>query len=341
LAHHRDDQRETVAHKLLRGSGPLDLAGMPAERPLSAPSATLLIRPLIAIARQDLERYAQRIGLKWREDASNSDLRHRRNRLRHRVLPRLAAGPGLDRLDRLGKNLRERTEALAIQLEKEIFCARRGAAALRPQALAMNGEHLLSLPEPLARRLIERGLERLGSPASPTSAALRQLRLPASSRPDSLELSPGLSLKTSSEDGYWWLEDRRASEDFRPRPLIENERNCLSEWGLDIHLRRAIVGDTAHRAAGAWTQLIPEACGPLTLRPARREDRILPFGRRSERDLALAEYLEKRGVNAARRAHYPVVADELGPLWPLGLPPAERARVALGRPALRITLRPR
>ena len=47
-----------------------------------------IVRPLLATRREDLRRYLTEIGQTWREDSSNRDLRHTRNRIRHGILPR-------------------------------------------------------------------------------------------------------------------------------------------------------------------------------------------------------------------------------------------------------------
>lgn len=90
LAHHADDQAETVLLQLLRGAGVPGLAAMPAARPLSANS--LLVRPLLEVPGSALEDHAIARGLLWVEDESNRDERHPRNFLRHSVFPVLARG---------------------------------------------------------------------------------------------------------------------------------------------------------------------------------------------------------------------------------------------------------
>jgi len=85
-AQHRDDQAETLLLALLRGSGPAGLAAMPPVAPLGRGR---LVRPLLEFGRAALLDYARSWKLQWLEDPSNRDLRHDRNFLRHRVLPRL------------------------------------------------------------------------------------------------------------------------------------------------------------------------------------------------------------------------------------------------------------
>jgi len=88
LAHHADDQAETVLLHLLRGSGVMGLAAMPIHRDLDGHP---LLRPLLSFSRQELLDHACSHGLQWVEDQSNGDRRHDRNFLRHDILPRLAA----------------------------------------------------------------------------------------------------------------------------------------------------------------------------------------------------------------------------------------------------------
>jgi len=87
LAHHADDQAETVLYRLLRGSGPLGLSGIPISRPLGHGE---LLRPLLKFTRQELQDYAPSTGLSWIEDESNEQLEYDRNYIRHQVIPKLA-----------------------------------------------------------------------------------------------------------------------------------------------------------------------------------------------------------------------------------------------------------
>lgn len=83
LAHHADDQAETVLMRLLRGSGLTGLSGM-AYR-----NGRGYVRPLLEITRPEIEEYLRDRGMDWRDDASNSDTMYLRNRIRHELLPLL------------------------------------------------------------------------------------------------------------------------------------------------------------------------------------------------------------------------------------------------------------
>ena len=93
-AHHQNDQAETLLLQLLRGAGPKGLAAMPAVR-LRPGWRAVQIRPLLGVARDEILGYARANNLAWVEDASNQEVRFRRNVLRHQVMPLLAeAFPG-------------------------------------------------------------------------------------------------------------------------------------------------------------------------------------------------------------------------------------------------------
>lgn len=84
LAHHQDDQAETLLLQLCRGTGVHGLAAMPAIRPFAQGK---LIRPLLDTSRESLYRYAIKQHLTWVEDESNEELDFSRNVIRHQVIP--------------------------------------------------------------------------------------------------------------------------------------------------------------------------------------------------------------------------------------------------------------
>ncbi|SES24609.1 tRNA lysidine(34) synthetase TilS [Halopseudomonas bauzanensis] len=86
LAHHADDQLETLLFRLLRGTGLRGLAGMPSSRVLGAGQ---LLRPLLPWSRQQLADWARHRQLNWIDDPANADPRYARTALRHELLPQL------------------------------------------------------------------------------------------------------------------------------------------------------------------------------------------------------------------------------------------------------------
>lgn len=96
-AHHADDNLETVLFRMLRGTGPRGLAGIPEARWLDANHRVQLIRPLLKLRRSTLEEALRE--LQEREvavDPTNRDLRLARNRLRLQTMPSLREQLGID-----------------------------------------------------------------------------------------------------------------------------------------------------------------------------------------------------------------------------------------------------
>jgi tRNA(Ile)-lysidine synthase len=110
LAHHQDDQAETLLLQLMRGAGVKGLASM-----AEVDTSSRLIRPLLALSRQEIEGYAKAHGLKWVEDDSNQNTALDRNFMRHQVLPLLASHyPGVSKtLSRTAQHMAEASDLLA------------------------------------------------------------------------------------------------------------------------------------------------------------------------------------------------------------------------------------
>ena len=156
-AHHADDQAETVLLRLLRGSGPDGLGGIP-ERSRDG----RIVRPLLGVSRAELEAYARARGLRWREDSSNTSPHYARNRLRERWLPGLARAFN----PRLLRAIADLAEAQRRDSEWIRGCVEREARArFRREGawLRISTESWQELPEALARRLAREALVRAGA----------------------------------------------------------------------------------------------------------------------------------------------------------------------------------
>lgn len=148
LAHHADDQVETILHHFLRGSGRRGLGGMRSHSPAGRSDPTLEIwRPLLGVSHAQLQDYLRQRRRSWREDSSNASLEPTRNRLRHQILPALRQTLGREiqaPLLRLAEILRDEDDFLE-QL-------------LPPDQPTWETRFLTQLPLALQRRLLLRWL---------------------------------------------------------------------------------------------------------------------------------------------------------------------------------------
>jgi tRNA(Ile)-lysidine synthase len=170
LAHHADDQAETLLLQLLRGAGVRGASAMPqiAERAVSVS----LIRPLLHCCRKEILEYAAAHELQWIDDESNADDSYPRNFLRHRILPLLEQRfPAYrDTLVRSARHFAEASDLLDDLAQQD------AAQAIQGATLAVAALQPLSLPR--ARNLLRYFLHECGTPmpqAAQLDDMLRQL----------------------------------------------------------------------------------------------------------------------------------------------------------------------
>jgi tRNA(Ile)-lysidine synthase len=154
VAHTRDDQAETLLLRLLRGAGATGLGGM-------RPRAGDVVRPLLAVSREEILAHLRERGLDWREDPSNADTAHRRNRVRHELIPYLEErfNPGIRAaLARTASLLAD--EAAHVRAEADALLA--AIAREEGGALVLGRAALANAPTPVARAAVRQGLARAG-----------------------------------------------------------------------------------------------------------------------------------------------------------------------------------
>lgn len=144
-AHTASDQAETVLYRLAVSPGRRALLGM-------APRRGRLVRPLLAITREDAREHCRARGLEWREDPSNSDLLFARARVRADVVPALRElNPAAERnIAETAAQLREEAEVLDRAVEEALG---------RPAAAPLPLEALRALPPALARLALRAAAE--------------------------------------------------------------------------------------------------------------------------------------------------------------------------------------
>jgi len=201
-AHHLDDQAETVLMRLFRGTGPEGMGGIPEVSPDG-----IIVRPLLAVSRAEIEAYAAERKLEWREDGSNASTAYTRNRLRQDWIPQLAEAfnPQLLRsIARLAESQRRDSEWITELVDA---ASRRLWSRKQPEGLEggtespvleFGGESWQDLPRALALRLARRAMQEMGGGRDVSRVHLERIRdfLAQDGRPSGaeLELPGGLRL---------------------------------------------------------------------------------------------------------------------------------------------------
>jgi tRNA(Ile)-lysidine synthase len=301
LAHHRDDQAETVLLNLLRGAGVDGAGGMVVDRPHGT-LGVRLIRPLLDVPRAALEAYAAAHGLSWIDDESNADTDFRRNYLRHEIMPRLAARfSGSDAaLSRAAAHFTEGAELLADLAEVDRLTTAPGG---RIEIARLN-----ALSTARARNLLRHELRLAGCPAPETrwiDEALRQL---SSERAEAATcVSVGRHELHAYRGEVYVVEKQPAALDAPLRWLDEP----ALPWAGGVLRFREATGEGLSRALLAGGEL----------RIARRTggERLQPDARRPRR--ALRNLLQETGIPPWQRERLPFLwcGDALAWIGALGM----------------------
>lgn len=152
LAHHQNDQAETMLFHLMRGTGLKGLRGM---EPVRIP----YIRPLLGVSREEIEEWLLKRGICWVEDSTNEEPVYTRNRLRHQVLARMEEiRPGsIRRMAGTAERLLELEGYLGGELEE----LRRKGVQGRADGLAVSLGLLKTVHPAMKKLLIHSCLEEL------------------------------------------------------------------------------------------------------------------------------------------------------------------------------------
>jgi tRNA(Ile)-lysidine synthase len=156
--HQKNDNAETVIHRLGRGTGFRGLAGIRPVRRLAEDLS--LARPLLCATRDEIVRYLREHGLPWREDPTNADTVHTRNHIRHRLFPLLlreSHGALIEDLSQLAGAAGK----LYDRVRRETEQAWNATVQTDGNEVRIETSQLTSLPELVAVELIRRALASL------------------------------------------------------------------------------------------------------------------------------------------------------------------------------------
>lgn len=321
-AHNADDQAETLLLRLLRGTGLKGLGGIPPRR-------GKIIRPFLRLTREEIEGYLNAHGIPHREDETNGDTRYTRNFLRHEVMPLLKSkNPSLSQaLCRTAESLRQ-DEAW---LEEETDRA--------AQALVRAGEEvsipvraLLTLPRPIALRLLDRMSRMLDEEAILSHSQRQALLALAESDDPSAKISLPSPLQGRRVYDMLTLAAVRDGErSFQPAELKAGGRVRLSEVELELTCESVICPE--EREAGSI--YLKQCWETLTVRPRGEGDRLALPGRPEKR---LKKLLIENKIPRHERDSIPVLEHEGRIAAVAGFGAGTEYQAAPGEPAWKITL---
>lgn len=276
-AHTADDNAETILMHLVRGTGLKGLGGI-------APQRGKLIRPMLGITRREVEDFLAEWHLPHVEDSTNETDAFLRNRLRHHVMPLLAAEN-----PRIAENLSQ----MALRLREDEAClSRQSHYETLPEV-----ETLRTLPSAVRSRMLERFLKENGV-REPEDVHIAQAEaLVFSDSPSASAAFPG-GVTLSRQYGH--LTANPTGEAFTPVTLT-----CPgSAEAAGIRITCEPAGELAQ------SENLLTVCpsGKISIRPRQTGDKI----RLSGGSKSLKKLFIDRKIPAADRERIPVVCDETG-----------------------------
>ncbi|MFH1502569.1 MAG: tRNA lysidine(34) synthetase TilS [Candidatus Eisenbacteria bacterium] len=321
--HNADDQAETVLMRVIRGSGPDGLAGIPPKRDGT------IIRPLIDVWRSEIESYLEEHDLPHRTDESNLESAYARNRVRNELLPVLAEynpriSQSLVTLGRIMTGVREHFDRLTDEaLPRVVKSTRLGQFALDSTVLSGYDE---ALQRSVFRRVLETLRPDLPPPSFRHVESIAEL-LRRNEVGVAAELPDGA--KARLEHGCLTLSTGEGPPGLPELELPAPGVACFEDAGLSItaelvdrqELRGAPEETMDDDAVFDWDRLSP----PLRIRGRRQGDRFCPFG--MEGTKTVKQFLIDSKVAASLRDAVPLVLDLEGILWLAGMRRSARAPV--------------
>lgn len=320
LAHHADDQAETLMLRFLVGSGLLGLSGM-----CELSEDGRLLRPLLSTTRSEIRVELQRRGWSFREDASNLDTTRPRNYLRHELLPRVEAvlNPGYRKtLGAEAEIFRQWAEFAAGAAEKAVAEALADGGA---GILALERAALLKYPEVVRKFALGKALRDVLGIASVSRAHLGALDDLLASNTGGRRICLPRSLEAAREGDRLVVYRAESDPPFEAIPLPVPGQIML-HGGLIVRARRVAPSGDVPDPSGDFLWLDPDRIrGSLEVRRRRSGDRFEPLGLGAE--TKLKDFLIGARVPMRLRRHLWLLGDSHSILWILELRPSERARL--------------
>ena len=307
-AHTADDQAETVLMKFLRGAGTRGLASI---HPVLVMDGFVIIRPLLATTRADVERYLAELQQVWRDDHTNLDMQYRRNRIRHELLPLLEReyNPNLRRV------LRETAEVARAEEEVWLPEVIRELSQRQTELHSLQVNGFKEVPIGLQRRLLKAFIEREGFP--PEFHRVEDLRSCALGEAPVANLPNGW---LATREGEWLRLKPPQVEGFAAGfeyPLAVPGEQPIPETGLMV--RVTIIPAEVAKFEIPGTLLCANGLRALTLRNWRSGDRFRAAHSGSEEKLKRL-FSEKR-IPTEQRRLWPVALTADGRIaWVRGFP---------------------
>ena len=337
--HHADDNLETVLFRMLRGTGPRGLAGIPDARWIGrGRHRVLLVRPLLRTRRSTLETLVHQLGEPVFADSTNLDPSYARNRLRLETIPALrkTLGIGLDvALMTVASTARAANEIVEAQGLRVLAERARHKTTWR---LELDLRCIDDDALPFVREALRQAYVTMHSHGEAPTPAWLDRTLALLSLPDGKRVAGrGGLLAERVRHGLLLVDPERAgpppkTHDGGQRLIVDGDRQRFgaTEWWLVANRHPLPPLVPSPQEAGPFRALLDarESPEPWRLRTRRTGDRFTPLGH--SEPVELRRFLQRRHVPRFDRDRLPLLVDaDDRILWVPGVEISAAARLRL------------
>lgn len=301
-AHNADDNCETVIMNMTRGAGLRGLCGIPPRR-------DMIVRPILCIARKEIEEYLSQNGIPHIEDSSNFSDDYTRNNLRHHVIPVLKeinpdfANAVFNMTDSLSSD-RDYIEGQAQDFIDE-----------HTENMTVSVSALLSLPPPIAVRVI-RLLSCTQLSREHTDSVIALVNSPSPSGKVSLP-------KCTAVKEYDTLRfvTENTVKTFEPIELTD-DKGVVSALGVHFQYKREFYNEIINKSFNSLVFKTEGLCGKIVIRPRAQGDTLTIAGRNVTK--TLKKLMIENRIPQSKRDSIPVFCDDMGVIGVPGMGQAPR-----------------
>lgn len=337
-AHQKNDNAETVLHRLSRGTGFQGLGGIWPMRVFA--DGTTFIRPLLCVTRDQIIAYLQQRNLTWRRDHTNADCTHRRNYIRHRLLPALQRQCVMSVVEQLSE-LAGRARGLAHLVSRRADEIWPNLAECTQERVSLNLDDFRSQPLPVKVELVRRSLASVGCGQKDLTQRHYDRILQLAEHDvggTKIEVPGGFAVRREYGNLIFAVSEGKGHSDARTVEPVRLEIPGRTEFGRCLIEANILDADDTYGRSEIENRKskIPASGGaewfdsekvtrPVSVRFRRAGDRFIPLGLRGEK--RLGKFLTDQHIPQRIRAKVLVVTDAEKIIWVWPVRISDQAKV--------------
>ncbi len=334
--HQKNDNAETILHRMLRGTGFRGLAGIWPIRKFN--ENIMFVRPLLCVTRDEITQYLKQKNLDWHEDYTNAEFKYTRNHIRHRLLPALQKQSKNPLVEQLAE-LSSKAEIYYKQIIAKVDISWPDVSERGDKIISLKRERLLSLLPSVQIELIRRALIGTGSGERDLTSEHyeRILELVQQGHTGkTIQLPNGFNVQVEYE--HLVFKTRRVgfippsssySKCSQNTNLIIPGKTILNEFSIyasvvqknEVDLKNFLRTKTPEIEWFDFDKIKP----PLFIRYRKEGDRFIPFGQKVEKKIG--KFITAQRVPEEMRNNSLVIEDSEKIIWLYPIRTCEQTKI--------------